>query len=196
MNTARHHTVRLSETVVLIDAAFLNFVITDVKRHFEHRLNRTLRDIDFPALCVYLALDAGLSEGEKEVQFLLVYDKHSARLRHCHPSDLKTELNGVAFQSAYGEFSFVGVPSEEVVSREELYLDLLSLVSDSADVKKIVVVSFDEEYGEKVTTALNEVKNKAIVQLRMSEPESALNYGWEMLAFSVMQALGIRADEL
>ena len=32
--------IKLSETVVLIDAAFLNFVITDMKRYFEETLRR------------------------------------------------------------------------------------------------------------------------------------------------------------
>ena len=40
--------IKLSETVVLIDAAFLNFVITDMKRYFEETLQRSLtRDRSF-----------------------------------------------------------------------------------------------------------------------------------------------------
>ena len=38
--------IKLSETVVLIDAAFLNFVITDMKGYFEETLRRSLQDID------------------------------------------------------------------------------------------------------------------------------------------------------
>ena len=38
--------IKLSETVVLIDAAFLNFVITDMKKYFEATLQRTLQEID------------------------------------------------------------------------------------------------------------------------------------------------------
>ena len=34
--------IKLSETVVLIDAAFLNFVITDMKGYFEETLRRSL----------------------------------------------------------------------------------------------------------------------------------------------------------
>mgnify|MGYP001536123685 CR=1 FL=1 len=37
--------IKLSETVVLIDAAFLNFVITDMKRYFEETLQRSLQEI-------------------------------------------------------------------------------------------------------------------------------------------------------
>ena len=37
--------IKLSETVVLIDAAFLNFVITDIKGYFEETLHRCLLPI-------------------------------------------------------------------------------------------------------------------------------------------------------
>ena len=188
--------IKLSETVVLIDAAFLNFVITDMKGYFEKTLQRSLQEIDLSMLTTYLTLDAGITEGKNEVQFLFVYDKDSSHLVRCHPSDLEKELNGVAFQSPYGEYSFASVPSEGMVSREELFLDLLAIVSDSADVKRMIVVSFNEEYGKKVTDALHEVKGKEIIQFRMNEPEASVEYKWDMLAFPVMQALGIRADEL
>ena len=188
--------IKLSETVVLIDAAFLNFVITDMKGYFEDTLQRSLQEIDLSILTTYLTLDAGITEGKNEVQFLFVYDKESGRLVHCRPSDLEKELNGVAFSSQFGEFSFAGVPCEEMVTREELFLDLLGIVSDSADVKKLIVISFNEEYGDKVRTALNAVKEKEVIQFRMSEPDGVVEYHWEMLAFPLMQALGIKGDEL
>lgn len=188
--------IKLSEIVVLIDAAFLNFVITDMKGYFEKTLQRSLQEIDLSVLTTYLTLDAGVKEGKNEVQFLFVYDKQSSSLAFCHPSDLEKELNGVAFQSPFGEYSFASVPSEGMVSREDLFVDMLTIVADSADVKKMIIVSFNEEYGERVTEILSEVKGKEIIQFRMNEPESPVNYQWDMLAFPVMQALGIRADEL
>ena len=188
--------IKLSETVVLIDAAFLNFVITDMKGYFEKTLQRSLQEIDLSILTTCLTLDAGITEGKNEVQFLFVYDKESGRLVHCQPSDLEKELNGVAFQSPYGEYSFASVPSEGMVSREDLFLDLLSIVADSADVKRMIVISFNEEYGKKVTDSLNEIKGKEVIQFRMDEPDAPLAYKWDMLAFPIMQALGIKADEL
>ena len=78
----------------------------------------------------------GLRKEKMKCSFFLFYDKESGNLVHCQPSDLEKELNGVAFQSPYGEYSFASVPSEGMVSREDLFLDLLSIVADSADVKK------------------------------------------------------------
>ena len=109
--------IKLAETVVLIDAAFLNFVITDIKGYFEETLHRSLQEIDLSMLTTYITLDAGITEGKNEVQFLFVYDKESSRLQYCQPSGLQEELNGVAFQSPYGEYSFASVPSEGMVSR-------------------------------------------------------------------------------
>ena len=188
--------IKLAETVVLIDAAFLNFVITDIKGYFEETLHRSLQEIDLSMLTTYITLDAGITEGKNEVQFLFVYDKESSRLQYCQPSDLQEELNGVAFQSPYGEYSFASVSSEGMVSREDLFLDLLSIVSDSADVKRMIVISFNEEYGKKVTDALHEVKGKEVIQFRMNEPELPVDYKWDMLALPVMQALGIKGEEL
>lgn len=188
--------IKLSETVVLIDAAFLNFVITDLKNYFEKKLARTLQDIDVSVLTTYMMLDAEMCDQKNDVQFLFIYDAKSSNLIHCHPSALKDELNGVAFQSPFGEYSFASVPSEGMVSREELFLDLLSIVADSADVKKMIVVSFNEEYGDKVSDILNDIEGKDVLQFRMNEPDSPVNYKWDMLAFSVMQALGVKAEEL
>lgn len=188
--------VKLPEIVILVDAAFLNFIVSDLKMYFENVLNRPLQEIDLSLLTTYLALDAGIEEGDNHVQLLFVYDKDSSNLFFCKPSDLKKELNGVAFSSQFGEFSFAGVPCEEMVTREELFLDLLQIILDSADVKKLIVLSFNGEYGDKVTVALNKVKEKDIIQFRVNESEETLEYQWEMLAYPLMQALGIRGDEL
>ena len=189
--------IKLPEIVMLVDAAFLNFIVSDLKRYFENVLNRPLQEIDLSLLTTYLALDAGIEEGDNKVQLLFVYDQDSSNLAFCNPSDLKKELDGVAFSDQFGEFSFAGVPCEEMVSREELYLDLLNIVADSADVRQLILVSFNEEYGDKVMNRLKKIKNKKTIQFRMNEPEEMLEgHQWEMLAYPLMQALGIRGEEL
>ena len=189
--------IKFPSNVVLIDAAFLHLVVTDLKKYFEKTLMRELQEIDLSELVTYIVLDAGMAVGDNQIQILMVYDKDSAQLSNCRPSDLSAELNGVAFKSQFGEFSFASVPCEEMVSREELYLDLLSIVLDSADVERLILVSFNEEYGDKVMERLKGVKNKETIQFRMNEPEESIEgYQWEMLAYPVMQALGIRGEEL
>lgn len=188
--------IKLSENVVLIDVAFLNFVVTDLKKYFETILGRSLRVIDLSELTMYLTLDSGLEGRENNVQFLFVYDQESTKLESCIPSDLKEELNGKAFDCKFGEYTFASVSSEGMVTREELFLDLLNIVADSKDVKRMIVVSFNEEYGDRVTEVLNKIEEKTVMQFRMDEPEYSVKFRWDMLAYPVMQALGIKGDEL
>ena len=41
------------------------------------------------------------------------------------------------------------------MSRGDLYLDLLQIVLNAAEVKKLIVVPFNEEYGKEVENVLN-----------------------------------------
>lgn len=148
--------IKLSETVMVIDVAYLNFVINDLRKYFEPLLGRSLQTVDLALFTMYLAMDAGLKGSDNDVQVLLVYDKQSGKLEHCLPSDLKNELDGVAFKASLGEFSFMAVPSEGFVSRGDLYLDLLQIVLNAAEVKKLIVVPFNEEYGKEVENVLRE----------------------------------------
>lgn len=197
--------IKLSETVMVLDVAYLNFVISDLKKYFEPLLKRSLQPIDLALFTMYLAMDAGITEGENDVQILLVYDEQSYKLQHCVPSDLKGELDGVAFKSPFGEFSFLAVPSEGFVSRGELYLDLLQIVLTSEEVKRLIIAPFNEEYGEEVEKTLKEFMDKVvtdqnsakeIVYFRMEEPSSPVEYRWEMLGYPLMSALGIKSEEL
>jgi hypothetical protein len=188
--------IKMAETVMLVDASFLNFVTEDIKRNFESMLKRKLQDMDLSHLFTYIALDAGISEGKNEMQIFFIYDADSTSLVHAMPSDLKTELNNVAFSNEFGEFCFNTFQPEKMASREELFLESLNVLADAKEVKRIVVLSFNEEYGEKVHKILKKVKEKELIQFRMNEPDDDTEYRWEMLAYPVMQALGIRGDEL
>lgn len=42
------------------------------------------------------------------------------------------------------------------MSRGDLYLDLLQIVLNAAEVKKLIVVPFNEEYGKEVENVLRE----------------------------------------
>jgi hypothetical protein len=188
--------IKMAETVMLIDASFLNFVTEDIKKNFERMLNRELQEMDLSHLFTYLALDAGIVEGKNEIQIFFIYDKNSTQLVHAQPSDLEKELNSVAFSNEFGEFCFNTFQPEDMASREDLFLESMKVVADAKGVKRIIVLSYNEEYGDKVNDILKDVKEREIIQFRMNEPEDDINYRWEMLAYPVMQALGIRGDEL
>ena len=52
--------MNFAETVMLVDAAYLNRVCGDLKKHFSTVLGRELPKADLPVLMECLALDAGL----------------------------------------------------------------------------------------------------------------------------------------
>ena len=45
--------IKLPEIVMLVDAAFLNFIVSDLKRYFENVLNRPLQEIDLSLLTIW-----------------------------------------------------------------------------------------------------------------------------------------------
>lgn len=189
--------IELEEHVVLIDTAFLNFMLVNLKGFLEDQTKRTLPDVSLADLLACLALDAGISEGEKNIQVILVSDEQNEVLQHAKPSVLKKELDGVAFDSSLGEFLFASAFTEGVVSREELFLDILTIALESKDVKHLIVLSFDEEYGDEVLDKLNQKDlDKSIVQFRMREPQAQLHFKWDMLVFPLMKAFGIESSEI
>lgn len=189
-------TEKFAENVMLIDASFLGFVIGDMKRHFERMLGRELKEIMLQDLFTYMALDAGVQLGAGRIQVFLIYDEANTVLPFCSPSDLKKELDNTAFDCQLGKFEFNSFQPASLASLEDLYLESLRLLAASADVKRLLVISFNELYGEKVLKILDTAKEKEITQLRMNEPERPVAFHWDILAYPIMQAMGIRGDEL
>lgn len=62
--------IKFPSNVVLIDAAFLNLVVTDLKKYFEKTLMRELQEIDLSELVTYIVLDAGMAVGDNQIQIL------------------------------------------------------------------------------------------------------------------------------
>ena len=187
--------IELPENVILSDAAYLNFDIEDLRGYIEQVLKRDVQQIDVAQLISYLALDADYTEGDTTTQVMFVYDEQSEHLAHCLPSSLKAELDGVAFKSPWGEFVFASVPTAEMTTRADLFIDLLQIVLDSKDVKRMLVISH-EEYADQVRPLLQTAGAKDAIQFTMQEPEQDAAFRCELLPFPIMQAMGIRGDEL
>ena len=189
--------IKLPENVMLIDVAFLNSSIQDLRAYFEEILHRELQVIDLSQLICFFALDADYKEeSTSSTQVLMVYDSNSTTLEHCTPSDLKSQLDGAAFNSQWGEFAFASVPTADMTNRGDLFADLLQITLNSSDVKRVIVLSFNDEYGDEITPLLQKEHGKEVIQFRMQESDQPLDYRWELLPYPIMQALGIRGDEL
>ena len=189
--------MNFAETVMLVDAAYLNRVCGDLKKHFSTVLGRELPKADLPVLMECLALDAGVQLGENEVQVIFIYEAGEEKMKFCTPSLLNKELHNMAFKSQLGEFSLYAFQPSDMATREDLFIESLQLAGESKDVRRFIIVPDEDGYGKRIGDYINKVEGKeSITVFGMNPPAYEGDYSFEMLGFPVLQSLGIRAEEL
>lgn len=189
--------IEYAETVILIDASYLDRVGSDMAKHFSQVVNRDLPKADLPMLLECLALDAGVKLGNNAIQVLFIYDEESKRMNTFQPGDLKTELDCVAFESGLGEFAFYSFEPSGMVGRDELFLESLKEVANEKRIKRLLVVPSEEEYGDEAAAILEAVDGKdSIMMFGMNPPLKHISYKWETMGYAVLQSLGVKANEL
>ena len=189
--------LKFAEKVILIDAAYINKVTKDLSRHFSQVIGRQLPKADLPIFLECVAMDAAIQPGENTLQVLFVYDKEQPKMDAFNPSDLKKELNDVAFKSQLGEFQLNTFEPSDMADRESFFLEAVKLVADAKEVKHLVVVPSETEYGNQLLEIFEKVDGKESIHvLGMNPLEPSKNYHWEMLGYAVLQALGVRSDEI
>lgn len=189
--------LKFAEKVILIDASYINKVTGDLNQHFGQMIGRELPKADLPIFLECVAMDAAIQPGENVLQVLLVYDKEHAKMDAFNPSDLKKELNDVAFKSQLGEFQLNTFEPSDMADREAFFLEAVKLVADAKEVKHLVVVPSETEYGDKIPEILEKVDGKESIHvLGMNPLAPSKAFSWEMMGYAVLQALGIRSDEI
>ena len=189
--------LKFAEKVILIDAAYINKVTLDLSKHFGQVIGRELPKADLPIFLECVAMDAAIQPGDHTLQVLFVYDKSQSKMDAFNPGDLKKELNDVAFKSQLGEFQLNAFEPSDMADRGAFFLEAVKLVADAKEVKHLVVVPSETEYGDKLPEIFNKVDGKeSIYVLGMNPLESSDKFRWEMLGYAVLQALGIRSDEI
>ena len=189
--------LKFAEKVILIDASYINKVAGDLSRHFSQMIGRELPKADLPVFLECVAMDAAIQPGENVLQVLLVYDKELTKMDAFNPSDLKKELNDVAFKSQLGEFQLNTFEPSGMADREAFFLEAVKLVADAKEVKHLVIVPSETEYGDKIPEILEKVDGKESIHvLGMNPLATSKAYRWEMMGYAVLQALGVRSDEI
>ena len=189
--------LKFAEKVILIDAAYINKVTKDLSQHFGQVIGRELPKADLPIFLECVAMDAAIQPGDNVLQVLFVYDKNESKMDAFNPSDLKKELNDVAFKSQLGEFQLNAFEPSEMADKETFFLESVRLIADAKEVKHLVVVPSESEYGDKLPEIFDKVDGKESIHvLGMNPPTPSDKYQWEMLGYAVLQALGIRSDEI
>lgn len=190
--------LKFAEKVILIDATYINKVTTDLGQHFGQIIGRELPKADLPIFLECVTMDAAIQSGDNVLQVLLVYDKQHAVMDAFNPSDLKKELNDVAFKSRLGEFQLNTFEPSDMVDRESFFLEAVKLVADAKEVKQLIVIPSEIEYGEKLPAIFEKVDGKESIYVLGMNPlnSTSCKFQWGMLGYAVLHALGVRSDEL
>ena len=183
-----------SENVIIVDADYVDKVAFNLIVNFERMLERRIPQADITKWVECIALDGGLRQGDNQTQVLLVYDKPV--MENIKPGSLDDELNGKAFSGNIGEFCFSSIPVEEMTDKEHLFCDALMHICSSKEVKRVMVVPNAEKYYEGVKRSLKDVDDEKRITVFAMQPMSGGNFRQEILGYSLMNALGIRSEEL
>lgn len=201
MNSEEAHNVRLSKNIILADADYIDYVAFQLSVQFERMLGRRIAKADLSQWAVDIALDGGLRADGKahETQLVLVHEKQHPKLSNFTPSIFETELNGQAFNDkALGEFLVNAYAVGDVVSKDDYMLDTVSMVLGHDEVKRLMIIPNGEQgtiYEELAAALRNAPEDKHITIFAM-QPMAGGNFRQEILGYSLMNALGIKAGEI
>jgi hypothetical protein len=120
-------------------------------------------------------------------------------LENFQPAKYEDELTGMAFRDSLGEFIFTSFPVENVVSKDDYIIDILNTVIAQKDIQRVMVIPNADEGDiyDKIRGALHYLEDdtKRITVFSM-QPMQGGNFHQEILGYSLMSALGIKADEI
>ena len=198
--------IQFAPQVMLVDVLYLNRVMTDLRAHFSHVLHRELPPVDLAHLLECISLDAGLRGSDNTIQVLFIYDAQLPKFTACVPSDLSSELHEVAFKGSLGEFSLYSFQPTELATREDLFTESLQLIGQCEDTKHLILLPDELSYSSKLADHFKEMKGKDhITVFGMNPPAdhtqaaaagTSLPYDFQILGFAILQALGVKPDEL
>jgi hypothetical protein len=194
-----------SEIVILVDAAYVDKVAFDLIVNFERMLGRRIPQADTAQWLECIALDGGLrptdrgakqeASGERTVQVVLLHDKKQQQLDNFLPGRF-ADLDGKAFSGQLGEFLISCVQVEEMVTKDDLYIDSLQIIANAAEVQRLMVVADSDHIYNKVREALRQADPDKHITVFTMQPMTSGNFRQEILGYSLMAALGIKAEEI
>ena len=197
-NNANPH-IKWSENVIIADADYVDHVAFDLIVNFERMIGRRIPPADTARWIDCIALDGGLREGEHQCQAIFIHKKSSTDMSNFHPGNFDEDLNAKAFKDRLGEFVLTSLPvEEEFVSFNEFFIDILQTAANSGDTRRIMVIpnAEDAELYAKIQHTLRHVDEDKHITVFSMQPLPGGNFKQEILGYSLMNALGIRADEL
>ncbi len=184
-----------NETVILVDADYLDRVAFDLIVNFERMIDRRIPAGDLCHWLDCIALDGGLRPGDNNVQAVFLHAKEKQRLDYMTPADFAADLDGKAFRDQLGEFTLLSFPVEEVVSAADFFIQSAEALIEAKSVKRLLLVGDMEAYGNRIKSLCTKAEDTDITLFTM-EPTPGRGFSQEILGYSLMSALGIRGDEI
>ena len=181
------------ENVILVDADYVDKVAFDLTVNFERMIGRRIPQADMAQWLECVALDGGLREGEHETQVVLLHKK--PKMENFIPGTM-AELDGKAFMGRLGEILISCVKVEDLTTMDDLFIDSMQVISNAAEVKRLIVVPDAEHIYNKVREGLRHADDEKRITVLAMQPMEGGNFRQEILGYSLMAALGIRSDEL
>lgn len=188
---------RWCANVIIADAGYIDSVAFNLTVNFERIIGRRISKADMALWIDCVALDGGLRPGDNETSVILIYDKDKPALECFTPGGLDSELNGKAFRDNLGEFAMTALPVETaIVGKDDFMEDVLMTAVNHADVRRVMLIADEESMFERARHALRQTPEGKSVTVFTMQPRAGGNFRQEMLGYSLMEALGIKADEI
>lgn len=190
--------IHWSENVIIVDADYIDRVAFDLIVNFERMIGRRIQKADMPKWIDCVALDGGMREGKNEIQVVLLHNNGNKSLENFAPNDYENDLNGKAFSDNLGEFVVSSFPVEKLTTKRDFLVDIVKTVCSQQNVKRVMIVpdADEAETYDEVRSALHYVDDDKRVTVFAMRPMAGGNFRQEILGYSLMSALGIKADEI
>ena len=185
--------VKWSENVILVDADYVDKVAFDLTVNFERMIGRRIPQADMAKWLECVALDGGLREGENQTQVVLLHKRQ--QMENFTPGAF-AELDGKAFMGRLGEFLISCVKVEDLTTMDDLFIDSMQVLANAEEVKRLIVIPDAEHIYNKVRESLRHADDEKRITVLAMQPMEGGNFRQEILGYSLMAALGIKADEI
>lgn len=184
---------RWTDTVILVDADYVDKVAFDLIVNFERMIGRQIPKADMAQWMECMALDGGIKSNVSQTQVVLLHK--NAKMDNFNPGNF-AELDGKAFSGPVGEFLISCVKVEDLTTMDDLFVDSMQVISNAEEVKRMVVVPDAEHIYNKVREGLKHADDEKHITVLSMQPMQGGNFKQEILGYSLMAALGIKADEI
>ena len=194
MNNDLNREAKWSENVVLVDADYVDSVAFNLIVNFERMIGRRIPQADIAKWLDCIALDGGIRDGENEIQVILIHQKDKQQMDNFLPGNYANDLSEKAFKDHLGEFTINAYQAEGFAKTGDFFNEVLELVLVQKNIKRLMVIPNAEDSS--IYNKVREALRKADDDDKPMQPAAGGNYRQEILGYSLMAALGIKADEI